>query len=77
MTDRYPEMECYECGRLKTRLIWKSRCVTCVVQKLEINLEENEKLRNELNALDKRVKELEGYTSGPSLAERWDAHFND
>lgn len=59
MSDRYEEIECYECGRLKTRLIWKSRCVTCTVQRLESNLEENDTLRDENAALEARVAELE------------------
>lgn len=59
MSDRCEEIECYECGRLKTRLIWKSRCVTYVVQRLESNLEENDTLRSENERLGAMVAELE------------------
>jgi len=66
VSDKHPEIECYECGRLKTRLIWNSRCVTCTVQRLEANLEENNNLRDQLAALKEenerlkaRVAELE------------------
>lgn len=65
------EAECYECGRLKTRLIWESRCVACTVQKLELNMEENESLRSQLEeahaALD-RVRR----TSKPDLQRALD-----
>lgn len=66
MSGRHEEFECYECGRLKTRLIWQGRCVTCVVRRLEFNLEENDTLRSENAALKEenerlkaRVAELE------------------
>lgn len=58
MSDRYEEIRCYECGRLKTRLIWKSRCVTCTVQRLEANLEENDSLRGQLAALEEENERL-------------------
>lgn len=59
MTANNPEVECYECGRLKTRLIWKGRCVTCTVQRLESNLEENDALRCENAALEEEIGQLE------------------
>lgn len=58
MSDKHPEIECYECGRLKTRLIWNSRCVTCTVQRLEANLEENDNLRDQLAALEEENERL-------------------
>lgn len=41
---------CYECDEVAV-LVWSSRCVKCVVKKLESNLAENEKLRAENEAL--------------------------
>lgn len=58
MSDKHPEIECYECGRLKTRLIWNSRCVTCTVKRLEANLEENNNLRDQLAALEEENERL-------------------
>ena len=43
---------CYECDAQIEGPVWKSRCVACVVKKLEANLNENEELRKHLAAAE-------------------------
>ena len=43
--------ECYQCHRMKSKLNNKSRCLTCVTQANEFNIEENARLRFELAEL--------------------------
>lgn len=60
MGDRYPESECYQCGRLKTALSYRSRCLTCETQRADANADENDELRARLSdykALAERLKE--------------------
>lgn len=49
MGDRYPESECYQCGRLKTALSYRSRCLTCETQRADANADENDELRTQLS----------------------------
>lgn len=46
-----PEKECYQCGKLKTALNYKSRCLTCVTERNDFNENENESLRYEIAKL--------------------------
>lgn len=49
MGDRYPESECYQCGRLKTALSYRARCLTCETQRADANADENDELRTRLS----------------------------
>lgn len=52
MSDRYPEVECYQCGRMKTALSYRSRCLTCETQRADANADENDELRARLAAAE-------------------------
>lgn len=47
----YIEKECYQCGKMKTALNYRSRCLTCETERSDFNDDENEKLRYELAKL--------------------------
>lgn len=49
---------CYECDAKIEGPAWKSRCVSCVVKKLEANLRENEELRERLAAAEAKLPRL-------------------
>lgn len=49
---------CYECDAQIEGPVWKSRCVSCVVKKLEANLNENEELRKHLAAAESELNRL-------------------
>jgi hypothetical protein len=59
MGDRYPESGCYQCGRLKTALSYRSRCLTCETQRADANADENDELRTQLSDCEALQAELE------------------
>lgn len=59
MSDRYPESGCYQCGRLKTALSYRSRCLTCETQRADANADENDELRAQLSDCEALQAELE------------------
>lgn len=59
MGDRYPESECYQCGRLKTALSYRSRCLTCETQRADANADENDELRTRLSDYEALQTECE------------------
>ena len=59
MGDRYPESGCYQCGRLKTALNYRSRCLTCETQRADANADENDELRTQLSDCEALQAELE------------------
>ena len=53
------ERECYQCGKKKTALSHRSRCLTCENQRAEFNEHENDDLKGEMGQLQARNAELE------------------
>ena len=37
----YIEKECYQCGKMKTALNYRSRCLTCETERSDFNDDEN------------------------------------
>lgn len=66
---------CYECEKEDVALVWKSRCCNCVIDKLEFNIIENDKLRHkvaekEAMRLSASSKTLFAYDLGYEDAEQ-------
>lgn len=53
------ESECYQCGRLKTALSYRSRCLTCETQRADANADENDELRARLSDYEALQAECE------------------